>query len=381
MQVVTRAISAKYIFDGKNLLKDKMVLMADQQIVDIINKDKVKSNSYKFTGQIEDFGNCVISPGFIDLQLNGCGGALFNADISCKTLETMHQTNLRFGTTGFLPTLISADFKDLLRALEVVKKWFELYGNQRGVLGIHLEGPFLSVEKSGIHPKEYIIKPGAEMLEQIVSYTKYFPVKMTVAPESVSVGQIDYLVKHGVIVSLGHSNAAFEQAQAAFDHGAITATHIFNAMSGMTGRNPGLVAAILANPCYVGIIADLLHVDKANIQLITKLKPNQVYLVTDAVTPTGTDMTEFDFAGKHLHVQDGKCLDANGTLGGANLTMNQAVKNCVEACGISLEQALAMATSIPAKVLNLDYCMGKIAHGYRANLIALNLADYICKVL
>lgn len=371
-----RSITAKYIFDGVNLLTNKTVLIADNQIVDVIDSDKLYDKSH-----LEDFGNSVISPGMLDLQLNGCGGVLFNADISMETLEIMHQTNLKFGTTGFLPTLITADFNDSIMALEVVKEWFKRYGNTRGVLGIHLEGPFLSKEKRGIHPEEFIIKPTDEMLAKIVPYAKLFPIKMTMAAENVKPEQIEFLAKHDIIVSIGHSNASYEVAENAFKHGAKTVTHMFNAMSGMTGRNPGLIGAVLANPVYLGLIVDMLHVDKANVRLMTNLKPTSIYLVTDAVTPTGTDMTEFDFAGKHLYVRDGKCVDDAGTLGGAYLTMNEAIENCVEKCGLSLEQSLTMATLIPARLLGLDDQIGKIAEGYRADLIAIDLESYSCKLI
>jgi N-acetylglucosamine-6-phosphate deacetylase len=167
----------------------------------------------------------------------------------------------------------------------------------------------------------------------------------------------------------------------AFDNGATTVTHMFNAMSGLTGRNPGVIGAVLANSSYLGLIVDLLHVDKANVQLMAKLKPTTMYLVTDAVTPTGTDMTEFDFAGKHLYVRDGRCVDDAGTLGGAYLTMNEAVRNCVNECGVSLEQTLMMATLTPAKLMGLEQEIGKVAKGYRSELIALNLDDYSCKLI
>ena len=376
MEQNMRVVSAKYVFDGVNLLENKAVLLADNVVVDVVDKSKVFDHK-----QIEDFGNCVISAGMLDLQLNGCGGVLLNDSISFETLETMHQTNLRFGTTGYLPTLITSPFSDVLKALEVTKQWFKQYGNTRGVLGLHIEGPFLSVEKRGIHPLECVIKPTDELLAQIVPYAKFFPIKLTLAPENFTAKQIEFLTKHGVIVSVGHSNATFEQAQMAFDNGAKTATHMFNAMSGMTGRNPGVVAAVLANSSYFGLIVDLLHVDKANVKLMVQLKPANIYLVTDAVTPTGTDMTEFDFAGKHLYVRDGRCVDDNGTLGGAYLTMNDAVRLCVEECGVSLEQTLAMATVVPAQLLGLEQSLGKISKGYSSGLIAMNLQDYSCTII
>ena len=376
MTQAMRVITAKAVFDGVNLLSNKAVLIADGVIIDLIDKDKV----YDAT-QIEDFGNSVISAGLIDLQLNGNGGVLFNDSISFASLETMHQTNLRFGTTSYLPTLITSDLNDVRAALEVTKEWFKQYGNTRGVIGLHLEGPFLSKEKRGIHPLEFVTLPTDAMLIEIASYTKYFPIKLTLAPENFKPEQISYLVKHGVIVSVGHTNASFAQAQMAFDNGATTVTHMFNAMSGLTGRNPGVIGAVLANSSYLGLIVDLLHVDKANVQLMAKLKPTTMYLVTDAVTPTGTDMTEFDFAGKHLYVRDGRCVDDAGTLGGAYLTMNEAVRNCVNECGVSLEQTLMMATLTPAKLMGLEQEIGKVAKGYRAELIALNLDDCSCKLM
>ncbi|TXI98572.1 MAG: N-acetylglucosamine-6-phosphate deacetylase [Neisseriales bacterium] len=371
-----RVVSAKYIFDGVNLLSDKAVLIDGNTIIDVVDKNKVYDAS-----QIEDFGDSVISAGLIDLQLNGCGGVLFNDSITLETLETMHQTNLRYGTTSYLPTLITSAVADVMQALEVTKQWFKLYGNTRGVVGLHLEGPFLSVEKRGIHPLEFIIKPTDDLLAAIVPYTKFFPIKMTLAPENFTTAQIEYLVKHGVIVSVGHTNATYAQAEAAFNHGAATVTHMFNAMSGMTGRNPGVIAAVLANAPYLGLIVDLLHVDKANVRLLSQLKPTTTYLVTDAVTPTGTDMTEFDFAGKHLYVREGRCVDDAGTLGGAYLTMNEAVEKCVNECELSLEQTLTMATLTPARLMGLDQQLGKIAVGYRADLIALNLKDYSCTII
>ena len=376
MTQAMRVITAKAVFDGVNLVINKAVLIADGVIIDLIDKDKV----YDAT-QIEDFGNSVISAGLIDLQLNGNGGVLFNDSISFASLETMHQTNLRFGTTSYLPTLITSDLNDVRAALEVTKEWFKQYGNTRGVIGLHLEGPFLSKEKRGIHPLEFVTLPTDAMLIEIASYTKYFPIKLTLAPENFKPEQISYLVKHGVIVSVGHTNASFAQAQMAFDNGATTVTHMFNAMSGLTGRNPGVIGAVLANSSYLGLIVDLLHVDKANVQLMAKLKPTTMYLVTDAVTPTGTDMTEFDFAGKHLYVRDGRCVDDAGTLGGAYLTMNEALRNCVNECGVSLEQTLMMATLTPAKLMGLEQEIGKVAKGYRAELIALNLDDYSCKLI
>jgi len=371
-----KAYTAKYIFDGTNLLQDTAVVVKDDTIDDVIPINKLAEKNL-----VKDYGDCIITAGFIDLQLNGCGGVLFNDDISHNTLEAMYQTCLRYGTTSFLPTLITCDFKDVIMALETIKSWFALYGSKRGVLGLHLEGPFFSKIKKGIHPEQFIIPPTDELLAQIAAYQKYFPIKMTIAPEVFMPEQMKFLIDNKIIVSLGHSNASYAEAEAAIKLGAKTSTHIFNAMSGLTARNPGLIAAILNTNIYTGVIADMLHVDKANIQLLNKIKPKHTYLVTDAVTSMGTDMTEFEFAGKTIYVKDGMCFDENNTLAGANITMPRAVANCIDICGIDITQVLNMASLIPAQVMGYGDNLGKIQRGYTANLIAFNLKNYICQII
>ncbi len=366
---------SKYIFDGITIHEDKVVVIEDSKIIDMLALDKVGSNI-----QVREFGEGIIAPGFIDLQLNGCGGVLFNDDISCNTLEVMYQTWHKFGCTGFLPTLITTDFTDVIKALNITKEWILKYGNRRGVLGLHLEGPFISKVKNGIHPRQYIISPQMNLLQQIVEFTEYFPIKMTIAIEEFTEEQLQFLLKHGVILSIGHSNADYATVKKGIDIGITTSTHMFNAMSGLTARNPGVIGAILNNKIYTGVIADMLHVDAANIELLCKSKPDQAYLVTDAVTPTGTNLTEFEFGGELLHVKDGKCIDSNGVLGGACLTMNEAVKNVVKYCNLSLPVALTMASLIPAQVLNLDNKLGKISPGYLADLIYMDLGSFKCEI-
>lgn len=369
-------ITAKYIFDGNNLLENKAIIIEKGIITQIIPDIGLTNTTLK------NYGDCIITPGFIDLQLNGCGGVLFNDDISLNTLETMYLTCLKYGTTGFLPTLITCEFSDVIKALEVLKTWFSQYKNSRGVLGVHLEGPFISPEKNGIHPKQFIIPPTNEYLKKIVTYNKYFPIKMTIAVEKFSHDQIKFLLDNDVILSIGHSNASYEQVTQAINLGLQCATHTFNAMSGLTGRSPGVIGGILNNDIYNGIIADMLHVDKANIQLLAKLKPEHTFLVTDAVTPMGTtNITEFELGGTTLFVKDGKCTNQDGVLGGAILTMPKAVANCVSICQIDLAQALKMASQIPAKLLGYDRSIGKIATGYRADLITFDLQTHECQVL
>ncbi len=370
-----QAIAAKYLFDGETLLENKVLIIDNNLIQKIIDINLAASLNYNY------LGDGIIAPGFIDLQLNGCGGVLFNETTNMPTLETMYQTCLRFGTTSFLPTLITSDINTVTLALNTVKEWFATYGNTRGVIGIHLEGPFIAKDKKGIHSEEHIIKPEDKILTLVTQYVKHFPIKMTIAVETFTEAQIKFLYNAGIILSIGHSNANYAQAVKAIQCGITTATHVFNAMSGLTARNPGVIGAILNNNIYAGVIADLLHVDAANIELLYRLKPDKLYLVTDSVTPMGTKLTKFMLAGKELSVKDGKCIDENNVLGGANLTMNNAIKKCVEECHIPLPQALKMASLIPAQVMHLDNTLGKIKPNYRADLVYLEPNNYECTII
>jgi N-acetylglucosamine-6-phosphate deacetylase len=371
-----QAYTSKYIFDGTTI-HSEMALITEQNII----RDLVPVSQLKDKTNLINCGDGVITPGFIDLQVNGCGGVLFNQSTSIATLDTIYKTWLEHGVTGFLPTIITCDFKQIIEALEVVKQWFSLYGSNKGVLGIHIEGPFISKIKCGIHDVDYIIKPTQELLEKIVSYAHLFPIKLTIAPEEFTLEQIKYLIDHNIILSIGHSNATAQEANAAINLGVKTATHLFNAMSGLSARNSGVIGAILTSDIYAGIIVDMLHVDKNNINLLNKIKPKQMYLVSDAVTAVSSSLTSFDLCGKTIYVKGKQYVDANDILAGANLTLSQALENCVKLCGIDLVNALAMVTSIPAKVIGQEHKVGYIKPGYLAQLSYLNLNNYNCKTL
>ena len=258
--------SAKYLFDGEDILENKAVMIENHIIQAVVELNTINKNECKY------LGDGIIAPGFIDLQLNGCGGVLFNTTINKATLETMYQTCLRYGTTSFLPTLITCKFTDIELALKVVQDWFNQYGSSRGVIGVHIEGPFISKYKKGIHSEEYIRAPNSKLLELIASYTKCFPIKMTIAPEIFTLEQIKFLHNAGVVLSIGHSNASYNEAVQGINCGITTATHMFNTMSGLTGRNPGVIGAVLNTDIYAGIIVDLYHVDPANVELTYKIK-------------------------------------------------------------------------------------------------------------
>lgn len=355
------AITSKKIFDGEQFLSNKAIIISENKIEDILD--------LKDIGSIEliDYQDNIIAPAFIDLQLNGCGGVLFNDDISEHTLEVMHKTNLRFGTTSFLPTLITTSEDNIKKAVEVVTKFHEKH--PFNVIGIHIEGPYISKIKKGIHNPIYMKPISHEMVEFLVEAGKKVPLKITMAPEENSIDRIKQLVDGGVKVSIGHTNADYKTAKEGIRAGISFATHLFNAMSPMEGRSPNVVGAVLdSHSVHAGIIVDGYHVDYASISLVKEIKKDKLYIVTDAVTPMGTDMEQFQFADQTIYVRDGKCENKDGTLAGANIDMMTSVANAVSHANISLCEALRMASLYPAEAIGKSNIIGRIAKQYVANL-------------
>jgi N-acetylglucosamine-6-phosphate deacetylase len=349
------------VIDGERILADQAVTVLGDRIEAIIPDQECSDDR-----EIFDVGHAFVAPGFIDLQLNGAGGVLFNDAISADTLAVMHRTNLRSGTTGFLPTLITTSEANMERALEVVERCRN--EGAGGVLGVHLEGPYINPDRKGIHDQTAIRKPSSDLVNSLIAYAKKFPILLTLAPECNDLEVVRLLLDGGVIVSAGHSNGTYEEAVAGFDAGIRVATHLFNAMSPWTGRDPGVVGAILDRPAVAaGIVVDGIHVHYASIRLAKGLKGEGLFLVTDAVTPTGTSMSSFEFGGQTIYVKNGRCVNRDGTLGGALLTMNEAVANSVRHAGIPLLEAVRMATLYPARVVGRESELGRIAPGYLAN--------------
>ncbi len=362
------AITSKKIFDGEQFLSNKAIIISENKIEDILD--------LKDIGSIEliDYQDNIIAPAFIDLQLNGCGGVLFNDDISEQTLEVMHKTNLRFGTTSFLPTLITTSEENIKKAVEVVTKFHEKH--PFNVIGIHIEGPYISKIKKGIHNPIYMEPISLEMVEFLVEAGKKVPIKITMAPEENSIDRIKQLVDGGVKVSIGHTNADYKTAKEGIRAGISFATHLFNAMSPMEGRSPNVVGAVLdSHSVHAGIIVDGYHVDYASISLVKEIKKDKLYIVTDAVTPMGTDMEQFQFADQTIYVRDGKCENKDGTLAGANIDMMASVANAVNHANISVCEALRMASLYPAEAMGKSNIIGRIAKQYVANFVILD-RDY-----
>ncbi|MEZ8950252.1 N-acetylglucosamine-6-phosphate deacetylase [Vibrio sp. 10N.222.51.E8] len=355
------ALSNCKIYTGSDVLTDHAVVIENELIKKVCPISELPEGI-----ELRDLDGANLSPGFIDLQLNGCGGVMLNDEITAETMQIMHKANLKSGCTSFLPTLITSSDEDMRAVITAAREYHNQYQNQS--LGLHLEGPYLNVVKKGIHSVDHIRKSDNEMIE-LICENRDLVAKVTLAPELNDPEHIERLHKAGVVVSIGHTNATYAEARQGFESGITFATHLFNAMTPMVGREPGVVGAIYDTPeVYAGIIADGFHVDYANIRIAHKIKGEKLVLVTDATAPAGADMEYFIFVGKKVYYRDGKCVDENGTLGGSALTMIEAVQNTVEHAGIALDEALRMATLYPATAIGVESKLGRIKKGMVANL-------------
>ncbi|WP_172379880.1 N-acetylglucosamine-6-phosphate deacetylase [Vibrio sp. Vb339] len=355
------ALSNCKIYTGSDVLTDHAVVIENELIKKVCPISELPEGI-----EVRDLDGANLSPGFIDLQLNGCGGVMLNDEITAETMQIMHKANLKSGCTSFLPTLITSSDEDMRAVIAAAREYHNQYQNQS--LGLHLEGPYLNVAKKGIHSVDHIRKSDNEMIE-LICENRDLVAKVTLAPELNDPEHIERLHKAGVVVSIGHTNATYSEARQGFESGITFATHLFNAMTPMVGREPGVVGAIYDTPeVYAGIIADGFHVDYANIRIAHKIKGEKLVLVTDATAPAGADMEYFIFVGKKVYYRDGKCVDENGTLGGSALTMIEAVQNTVEHAGIALDEVLRMATLYPATAIGVESKLGRIKKGMVANL-------------
>lgn len=365
------ALSHCVLLTGEVCLHNHAVLIQHGLIHAIVPESEIPQGI-----PVHDLQGHILSAGFIDLQLNGCGGVMFNDAPTLDTLAIMHQTNLKSGTTSFLPTLISDSDEVIRAALMSTRAYKEMHPNQ--VLGMHLEGPYTNPQRKGIHPIEQLRQPSDDMITWLCQQSDALA-KVTLAPEMNQPKHIRQLASAGVLVSLGHSAASYEQAMQAFDDGIQFVTHLHNAMSATeNARTPGVVGAVLDRQnIYTGIVADGHHVHWANVRIAKRALTDHLCLVTDATAaaaaPSG--FTQFDFCGATIYLKDGQCVDAKGTLGGSALTMNEGIRLLVEQAGISLEEAFRMATLYPARAIKMDHLLGAIQPGMVANLVIIR-SDY-----
>ena len=342
------------IYSGTTVLHDHAVLIKDELIEAVLPLMVAPDDVPRVDGR----GHC-LSPGFIDLQVYGGGDALFSVDPTAATLDRLRRHVLRSGTTSFLATM-PTNSPAMTRAALAAGRAYR--AEHPSLLGIHLEGPYINPAKKGAHQEEFIQVPTAAGVAELLEISQGVLRMMTLAPEVTPPEVVEQLRAAGVVLSAGHSDATYAQGAAAFRHGFTAATHLFNAMSALQSRAPGLVGAIYdADSVRASIIADGVHCAFAAISISKKLLGNRLFLITDAVAASTTGAYRFREA-------ENCYVDEQGTLAGSALTMLDAIRNCVRQTGIPLAESLRMATLYPAEVLGLDDELGRIQVGYRANL-------------
>jgi N-acetylglucosamine-6-phosphate deacetylase len=348
------------------LVDGRCVVIEDGTIAAILPADQAPAGA-----KVHDLEGGLLVPGFIDTQVNGGGGVLFNDAPTVETIAAIGAAHRPFGTTGFLPTLISDDLSVVDQAMRATEA--AIAAGVPGVLGVHIEGPFLNVKRKGIHdPAKFrVIDDGALAL---LSSLKVGKTLVTLAPETTTPDMIRRLTEAGVIVAAGHTNAAYGTMRKALAAGLTGFTHLFNAMSPLTSREPGVVGAALeSQTAWCGLIVDGRHVDPAVLRIALRTRPlDRFMLVTDAMPTVGMIDKSFDLQGRQIHVVDGVCVDAHGTLAGSDLDMIGAVRNAISMLGLSLDDAVAMASASPAAFLGLTRQRGAIAVGQAADLVLLD---------
>ncbi|NUO77796.1 MAG: N-acetylglucosamine-6-phosphate deacetylase [Lysobacter sp.] len=321
--------------------------------------------------QTIDLQGRYLVPGFIDTQVNGGGDVLFNDAPDVEGLRRIAQAHRRYGTTGLMPTLISDDVEVMLRAIAAVRE--AIAQGLPGILGIHLEGPYLASARKGVHNPDKFHTPDADELDRIASLG-VGKTMLTLAPERFDNATLQALAARGVLVCAGHTAADYDRLREAFAHGVRGVTHLYNAMTPMGSREPGGVGAAIEDAnSWCGVIVDGEHVHDASLRIAIAAKPRgKIMLVTDAMPPVGGEREDFVLYGQTMTCRDGKCSTADGTLAGSALDMATAVRNTVQRLGLPLDEACRMASTYPADFLGLGHELGRIAPGYRADLVALD---------
>ncbi len=346
---------------------DLAVLLDGERIVDLLPPSDPRVRS----AQQHDLLGAMLLPGFIDVQVNGGGGVLFNEAPTVETLRRMGAAHRRYGTTGFLPTLISDDAAVMRAALAAVEQ--ALAEGVPGVLGIHLEGPYLAPARKGVHDPKYFHAPDRDELAMLCAPHRGVRL-LTLAPDQVSLASIGTLAAAGVTVCAGHTAADYATTRAALAAGVRGFTHLFNAMTPLGSREPGVVGAALEDAdSWCGIIVDGHHVHPASLRVAIAAKPRgKMLLVTDAMPPVGSDHPDYVLNGETIVAKDGVCQTAQGVLAGSALDMAAALRNTVQLLGLPLDEAVRMASAYPADFLGLGASHGRIAAGYRADLVMLD---------
>lgn len=357
-----KALIGAKVFDGENFLDDTAIIIENDNIIEITPLGQLDDNIEKV-----DLKGGVIAPGFIDLQVNGGGGAFFTNDTSVSAINTMVQGHRPTGTTSMMPTLIS-DTKEVHQAgVQAISE--AIQAGNHGVLGVHIEGPFFSMEKRGAHNERYI-REMDDSDESWLEKISGFKVIVTLAPEHTKPGQIKALTDAGIFVCAGHTNAHYEDIVRGIDEGLSGFTHLYNAMRPQTGREPGTVGAALeSDSTWCGIIVDNHHVHAGSVRTALAAKPKgKLYLVSDSMSTVGAKEKSFTIYGETISEKDGALVNAEGRLAGSAIGMIDAVRINTLDVGVELGESLRMASLYPAEYMQLDNKLGRIQAGYRADL-------------
>lgn len=355
-----KAIVNARIFTGEKIISGK-ILVFENGIITAIQKNIPKNV------ETIDLSGFNISAGFIDTHINGGEKYYLTQHPTEETIHDIYTSSLKYGTTHVLPCLITSPLENILKGIEVMKNYKTKYNN--GVLGMHLEGPFISPAKRGAHLLEYVRTPTNAELEEIIKYGKDVIRIMTIAPEVFTDAQLDMLLESGITISAGHSNMTYKQAQYYFSKGIKLVTHLYNAMNQFGHRELGLVGAVFQNEnVYAPIILDGFHCDYAAAAIAHQLKKEKLFLISDALF-LSRKVKQFNWGTFDAQLREGSYRNSENNLAGAAISMAEAVSNAVQYAGFSLEEAINAATIIPAKAIGMSDKIGKIAAGYPARFI------------
>jgi len=351
------AYTADKVFTGENWITGHAVVVQDDIITDIVPVSSLSSSS-----ELKIFENNFIAPAFIDLQLYGAYGKLLSVFPEPESLAKLKEYCEKGGAALCLPTVATNTYEVFYKCIDAVREYWK--GGGKGILGLHLEGPWINPVKRGAHIETLIHSPTLQQAEVLLNYGKGVIKIITLAPEVCSKEVIDLILSHNIIISAGHSNATFDQAKNGFANGITTVTHLYNAMSPLQHRSPGLVGAVMDdNNVMASIIPDGHHVDYAAIRIAKQVMEERLFVITDCVTET--------YKGDYQHELVGDKYEAGGILSGSALTMAKAVKNLVQFCAIDLSEALRMCSLYPAQVAGLT-SYGKIEKGFTASMVLMN---------
>jgi len=356
-----QAITGSKLFNGIDFIEHKALLIEDQHIAGIVNKDAIPTNF-----QVKKLDGGILSPGFIDLQVNGGGGKLFNNSPDKESLNTIISAHQYFGTTSIMPTVISDSLNILQKCTDTISNEID---NNHSLLGIHIEGPFFNVKYRGVHQKQYINTINASYLNLFETLDK-FPVMLTLAPECISIKQLKHLKSLGFKILAGHTDANYDQLEEAVKYGLDGFTHLFNAMGQISAREPGVVgSAFDFDETSASIIVDLHHVHPSLINLSFKQKPKgKLFFVSDSMATINHGEPSFELYDEVVSESNGRIINSEGKLAGSSITQIDAIKNAYQKCSIPLESAISMATLYPAEYLGVSDYIGQLKKGYRADL-------------